>query len=81
MIEFGIVALLVSLMAWREHNYRKEISKLVNALISKNAQEARDLTLADKTTIKVKPNKTKEDLVPVDQLTEDEWYKTEIKNG
>ena len=81
MIELGIVALLVGLMAWREYNYRKENAKLINALISKTAQEARDLELADKTTIKIKPNKTKEDLVPVDQLTEDEWYKTEIKNG
>ena len=81
MIELGIVIVLAGLMAWREYNYRKENAKLINALISKTAQEARDLELADKTTIKIKQNKTKEDLVPVDQLTDKEWYDTEINNG
>jgi len=81
MIELGIVLIMAGLMAWREYNYRRENAKLINALISKNAGEARDLELADKTTIKIKPNKENEDLVAVDQLTDREWYETEIKNG
>jgi len=79
MIELGIVALLVGMMAWREYNYRKETAKLINALISKNAQEARDLGIADNTKIKFEPKEEMPDLIPTDQLNDEDWYKAEIE--
>jgi len=79
MIELGIITLLVGFMAWREYNYRKENAKLINALISKNAQEARDLEIADKTKIEFNTEPDIPDLVPTDQLNDEDWYKSEIK--
>ena len=79
MIELGIVALFIGLIAWREYNYRKENAKLINALISKNAQEARDLNLADNTKIKYDPKVEMPDMIPTDQLNDDDWYKAELE--
>lgn len=78
MIELGIVLIMAGLMAWREYGYRRETAKLVNALISKNAQEARDLEIADKTEIKLKAPKSP-NVIPLEGLSDDDWYASEIE--
>lgn len=49
-------------------------SKLINAVIAKNANEVRDLNLTDKVSIANQPANTPDsDLVPVADLSQSEW--------
>jgi predicted negative regulator of RcsB-dependent stress response len=73
MIELVIVA-LIGLIGWQEWNNRKERAKLMNAIVGKNAQEIATLDLADKTDIKAK-TENKPDIVPMDNLSEDDFDK------
>lgn len=79
MIELGVIIALVCLIGWQEFNNRKERAKLINAIMSKNNQEFKDLELTDKTAIKVAPNSELPDLIPTDQLNDEDWEKAEIK--
>ena len=78
-MEIGIIIALISLIGWLEYQNRKERAKLFNAIMSKNNQEFKELELTDKTSIKVRPNNDLPDLIPTDQLTDEEWEKAEIK--
>lgn len=66
-----IVALLIYI-ALKERLVSQERSKLVNAIIAKNAQEAIGLATAD--SAKPQPPKPPE-LIPSDSLTDDQWEK------
>lgn len=72
----GVVLILSGLLGWKERESRLERNKLVNALLSKNAQEMVNLELVDKTQIKVKPQEP--DLTPVENLDDD--YMIEKEN-
>ena len=68
----SIILVLIGAFIVYVHETNKEKAKLVNALISRNAQELTNLTFADQTTIKpIKP--TVEDLIPTDQLTDEQF--------
>ena len=75
-----VIAALLGLMAWERHETKKEQAKFINALISKSAEQYRDLELTDK----VKPIETPKvntppEFIPESDLT-DEQFKEQIKN-
>ena len=62
----------------------QEKAKLVNAIIARNAQEMTNLTLADQTQIKPEVSVPNPDLVPTDQMTDeqfDDHIQQELTNG
>ncbi len=61
-------------LAYQDHQNRKERSKFINALLSKNAGELRDLEFADKLEIKHEIPR-EPDLVPLDQATDEQFDK------
>ena len=71
----GIILAILVYHAYYVREVNKEKSKLINALISKNAVELRDLELTEK----VKPIETavdkQPDLVPEAEITDDEFDK------
>ena len=78
MIEIVLVIVifgLLVLLGWREWNDRKERSKLINAIIAKNAIEAANLDLADKTEIKVKPDNQESPYVSMENLSDEDFKK------
>ena len=79
MIEVLVIIALVALLAWERYNDRKERAKLINMIYAKRFEEVRDLEMADKTEIKVKPTNEMPDLIPTDQLNDEDWEKAEIK--
>lgn len=78
MIEIILMALvalsILGYHAYYVHENNKERKKMINALIAKNTDEMASLELADKTKIEVKKD-NKEDLVPVEDLSDDEFRK------
>ena len=74
LILLGVILILCGLLGWEKRENRLEHSKLINALLAKNAQEMVNLDLADKTEIKTQVPK-KEDLVPEGDLDQDTWEK------
>lgn len=74
LILIGVILILAGLLGWKEREARLERAKLINALIAKTAGEAASLDLADKTEIKAEVPKPP-DLVPVEDLSEDEFKK------
>ena len=69
-----VILALIGLIGWQEYQNRKERAKMLNAIMGKNAQEIASLDLADKTDIKAK-TQTKSDIVPLENLPEDEFEK------
>ncbi len=69
---FIILGLLAAFILYvKESNAEK--AKLINALIAKSPEQFRDLNLADKVEpLKPEPQRPS-DLVPVDQMTEEEF--------
>ena len=74
-----VIIALLAFIAWERHETRKEQAKLINALVSKNAQEMVNLELSDKTQIKAEIPK-EPDLIPEGDLPQKEWEEA-IKNG
>ncbi len=78
-IFFVIVVLgLIGLIGYEKHEDRKERAKLLNAILSKDTEEFKNLELVDKTQIKVDKPKSQEFEIPENQSDED-WYKAEIE--
>ena len=74
LILLGVIIILCGLLGWEKRENRLEKSKLINALLAKNAQEMVNLELADKTEIKTETVK-EPDLVPEADLDQDTWEK------
>ena len=72
MIELLVIIVLSLLLGWQEFSNRKERSKFINALIAKTPEQLRDLDFVDKVKVDVKPN-TAPDLVPVDQMSDEDF--------
>lgn len=70
---------LLALLGWERYQDRKERAKLFNAILAKNTNEFKDLELADNTKIKIQPLKNP-NLIPINGLTDEDWYKSEIKH-
>ena len=78
MTEIIVILALVVLVAWQEYHNRKERSKLVNAILAKTVNDFKDLEIADRTKIDIKPPKDS-NVIPLEGLTDDDWYKSEIE--
>ena len=77
-----VIAILSALLGWTDYNNRKERKTLINAIKSKTAEDMVNLELVDKTKIEAKPPKeSKENLVPLEDLTDDEYDEHVIGNG
>ena len=76
MIELIFGAIIFSLLAvlvWLVYLHDKRVNKLINAILAKTPQDLTNLTLAENTQIKPEINKTDPDLVPLDQLNEEQF--------
>jgi hypothetical protein len=84
MIEILVIVALCALIGWQEYQNRKERNKLINVIISKNAQEVRDLGIADQTRISIDTKKAEEpDVVSESEASQEEWDKAigkEVEN-
>lgn len=78
-----IIAILVVFYLYvRETN--KERAQMVNALIAKNAQEMRDMTMAQNIKVTAPAPSTPPDVVPLDSLSEEEFdthIQQQLQNG
>ena len=69
-----VILILCALLGWKEREGRLERNKLINALLSKNAQDLANLELADKTQIKAELPK-EPNFVPPENLSQEDWEK------
>ena len=74
MIEIVVIIALLIYLAWKEYSWRLEKQDLLDMLKTKDANELRDLKMARNTNIKIEPQKPP-DLIPEDQLTNDQFEK------
>ena len=70
-----VIGLLIGLLAFVEYQNRIERAKFINALLAKNAQEMQGMDLADKTEIKTEVPNKKEEFVPLEDLSDEEFKK------
>ena len=68
----GVILILCCLIGWLDFNNRKERSKLINALLSKNAAELRDLEFVEKNQPEQQKS-TPPDIVPLDSLDDQQF--------
>lgn len=73
-LTFGIIiiAILVG-FGWYIREQNRERSKLINAILAKDSQEYVNRTLAENTKIVPEINAKDPDLIPVDELNDDQW--------
>lgn len=70
LVAIGVLTWLIGLLMER---HAEEHNKLINALIAKSPDQMRDLTLADKVS-PIKPQEqTPPDLIPEQQLSEEDF--------
>ncbi len=68
------IALLVAFTFYVQET-NKEKAKLINALIAKTPEQARDLNLSDKVQPIHLPKVVPSDLIPMEQLSDDDFDK------
>ena len=73
----GVIVALISFIAYERYEMRKERNKYINALLSKDAAQLRDLEFVDKLKIP-KEEKVPNDLIDTKDLT-DEQFMEQIK--
>lgn len=67
-----VIVALLALVAWLIRENHKQQKKLIKALLSKDVQEFTNSELAEN----IKPKKEKEsDLVPLQDVSDDDFYK------
>ena len=76
----GVILILCALLGWKEREARLERSKLINALLARNAVEMANLDLVDKTQIKAQVPEKEPDFIPPENLSQEDWEKVAI-NG
>jgi hypothetical protein len=74
-----VIIALCSLVGWMDFNNRKERKDLINRIVAKDTEELVNLELADKTKIEAKPEEEKQDLVPLAEMTNDEFDEHIVK--
>ena len=67
-----VIAFLLGLLGFVEHEDRKERATLINSVIAKNTQELVNLKLADSTKV-VAQKAEQSDLIPTDEITPDQF--------
>ena len=76
MIEIILTVVIIALLAyiaWSDFLNRREREKTTNALLSRNAQEFRDLELTDKVK-PITPITPEPDLIPESELSDTDFY-------
>jgi hypothetical protein len=74
MIEIAVIVFLVLLISWEHYQNRLERNRLVDTIISKNAQEAANLRYMDK--LPKQDNKSSvPDLIPLDEVPDEAFEK------
>lgn len=77
------IGVLAGLLAWEKHTNKEERDKLINALLSKNAAELRDLEFVAKLP-KQQEEKIPSDFVAIEDLSDEDFDKhieETLKNG
>lgn len=71
LVLLGVIAVLSALLVWEKRQDRLERSKLINALLARNATELANLEFVDK----VKPSDTKvqQDAIATSDMTDEEF--------
>lgn len=86
MTEFALVLAIFALgalLAWEKYENRKERSKLINAIMSRNAEQFRDIEFVDKVRLETKPPVI-DPMVSTADMTEEEFDKhieEQLKNA
>lgn len=75
MVELLVIVVLCALLGWKEYQGRKERRELIQAIVSKNAAELANLQTIDKLHIEPSKEEANPDLIPEQQLTDEEWGK------
>lgn len=72
-----VIFILCALIAWMDHQARKERKSMLNAILAKDNKELVSLELTDKTTVKADNSRTDDipDLVRESELDDDTWEK------
>ena len=73
----GVIAALIGFIAYERYEMRKERNKYINALLSKDAVQLRDLEFTEKLKMP-KEEKVPNDLIDTKDLT-DEQFMQQIK--
>lgn len=68
-----VILALCGLIAWMEYNNRVERSKFLNAVIAKDTNDMVNLEFTDKTKIDIKPQAQGDELVPLSDLSDDQF--------
>lgn len=74
LILFGVIVVLSALLCYRERENKLERSKLVNALLARNATELRDLEFVEKVKIP-DPKPVIDPLVSTADMSDEEFDK------
>lgn len=65
----------MGLIGWQDYNNRKERQKLIQAILSKSAQDMANFELAEK-VVKIDPNfQVSDDLINIADLSDEEFQK------
>ena len=79
-----VVVMLLVYIAWSAYEAKLERKQLINAILAKTPEQLRDLNLADKVVIQTAPPNTQPDLVPINEMSEDDFdthIKEQLENG
>lgn len=69
-----VIIALIGYIAYEKYEMRKERNKYINALLSKDAAQLRDLEFVDKLKLP-KEEKLSDDFIPAEDLTDKEFDK------
>lgn len=75
LILLAVIAFLCFMFYQREEKYMHSHDKLIDALVAKNAQELRDLKLANNTQIKSEPLIPHDEFTQVSEVSDKDFYK------
>jgi hypothetical protein len=79
-----IILALLGYLVWTTHEWKLERKTLINAILAKTPEQLRDLNLADKVVIQTAPPNAQSDLMPIAEMSEDEFdthIKEQLENG
>lgn len=75
-----VIAVLCGLLAWEKYESRKERQKMIQAIMSKSAEDMVNFEMAEKVE-KIKPTPEPSSLVPEAEMTDAEFEKYVVNEG
>lgn len=70
-----VICALAALLAYDRHESRRERTKLIQAVMSKNAQDLKDFELAEKVTITQNIEPQLPDMTAIEELSDEDFTK------